>query len=101
MLEPKNISETNPLKQTNSNPFIRQDPNSSIQSNFNLINDNPMRNFHFLNNVNDQNIKKAPKKEEDKKNQIQPNYQMQLKIYFSFRNYPLIVVGPGGKYLLD
>ena len=90
MLEPKNISETNPLKQTNSNPFIRQDPNSSIQSNFNLINDNPMRNF-----------KKAPKKEEDKENQNQHNYQMQLKIYFSFRNYPVIVVGPGGKYLLD
>ena len=101
MLEPKNISETNPLKQANSNQFIRQDPNSSIQSNFNLINDNPMRNFNFLNNVNDQNIKKAPKKEEDKKNQNQPNYQMQLKIYFSFRNYPVIVVGPGGKYLLD
>lgn len=100
MLNRKIINEDEPLKQNISNINNIKDPNISIQSNLDFISDRPMTEFSHLNNINNEIIKEEKKIEPELKNEEEEENQMQLKVYFSFKNFPIIVVGPRCKTYL-
>lgn len=83
MLESKNsLREYEPLKSNSSNIESKTEQNSSIQSNSNLIKNEPsldLDNHNMENNNEEQNM-------------------IRLKSYFPFKNFSLITIGPNSKF---
>ena len=93
MLESKNKkNETDPLKMDSYSNRSNQDPNASIQSNINMINNQSQLGL-TNNNENSNGESFRPN------NNSQQNIIIRLKTYsYPSGKWPLIVIGPNSKY---
>ena len=93
MLESKNyLKEDEPLKLNSFNIDSRQEYNSSIQTNFNLINN------ESLFSQNNKKVNETNKEIKDNSGKSKKNIK-RLKCYFFCGNFPLITFGPNSMLL--